>query len=143
MKVPLTFVLCGLSTSLSARTKLQTFTSPDGMFRFKYSNLLVRCAEQRHEKGYAGLWIPVGPCNAYIPVCNDPGSQGSTTLVCLGYPKAQFKDYLTFEAATFSVSEIKLAVTERDCLSGSPDWVVYPPESGKTCRDQPCEVQTI
>lgn len=131
MKVLVAFFLCALSTPLSAQTTLQTFTSSDGTFQFKYFNLLVPCMEQRNEEGSPGWWTPADSCQAYTPVCDDPGSQGSSTLVCFAYPKAKFKDYPTFEAATFSVAEVKRAVTEKECLSGSPDWVIVTHGSGK------------
>lgn len=111
--------LCLLPITLLG-DKLQTFTSPDGVFQFKYSDLLVRCTEQRHEDGYAGWWDP-DSCQAFIPVCDDL-SRGSNTLVCFAYPKARFKDYPTFGAAAFLVAEIKGA-TEEVCLRGDPDWV--------------------
>ena len=133
MKVFLAMCLCGWSIALAAQTKLQTFTSADGMFQFKHSNLLVYCTEQRHEEGNAEVWVPADSCEAFTPVCDDPGRQGnSTTLVCFGYPKAKFKDYPTFEAATFSVAHIKSATTEKKCLDGEPDWVIDPRGSGKT-----------
>lgn len=129
MKMLVAFFLCGLAATLSAQTTLQTFTSPDGMFQFKYSDLLVRCSEEEHQDW---LWIPLDSCNAYNAVCDDHGSQGSTTVVCLAYPKAKFKDHPTFEAAAFSVAEIKEARREDECLNGSPDWVIHPRGSRKT-----------
>lgn len=132
MKVLVALVLCGLPATLSAQATLQTFTSPDRTFQFKYSSLLIRCTEQRQEEGQPGSWIPEDSCQSYMPVCDDVGSQGSTTLVCFAYPKVKFKDYPTFGAAAFSVAKVKRAVTEKKCLSGSPDWVVDPHRSGKT-----------
>ncbi len=132
MKVLVAFFLCALSTLLSAQTTLLTFTSSDGTFQFKYSNLLVRCMDQRNEEGSPGWWTPADSCQSFTPVCDGPGSLGSSALVCFAYPKAKFKDYPTFEAATFSVAEVKRAVTEKECLSGAPDWVIVPHESGKT-----------
>ncbi len=132
MKVLVALLLWGLPATLSAQDTLQIFTSPDHTFQFKYSTLLVRCTEQRHEEGQPGWWIPEDSCESYIPACDDAGSQGSATLACFAYPKAKFKDYPTFNAATFSVAKVKRAVTEKECLSGSPDWVVDPHGSGKT-----------
>lgn len=125
---------CVVSIALSAQTTLQTFTSPDGVFQFKHSKVLVRCTEQKHEEGYPGLWAPQESCESYDPVCDDPGSEGSTTLVCFAFPKAEFKDYPSFDAATFSVAEIREAITEYECLSGNPDWVIDPRGSGTTTR---------
>ena len=67
MKVFLALCLCGWSIALPAQTKLQTFTSADGMFQFKHSNLLVHCTEQRHEEGNAGVWVPADSCEAFTP----------------------------------------------------------------------------
>ncbi len=144
MKVFLALCLCGLSIALAAQTKLQTFTSPDSMFQFKHSNLLVRCTEQRHEEGSAGWWVPADSCEAFTPVCDDPGRQGNnSTLVCFAYPKTKFKDYPTFEAATFSVADIKSAITEKKCLGGEPDWVIDTAWEREDCKYQPCEVQAV
>jgi hypothetical protein len=107
---------------------LNTFTSRDGVFQFKYSGLLVHCVESEKQ---AGWWEPADSCEAYFPVC-DEADQGSNTLACIAYPREPFKDSPTFEAATFSVAEIKQATDETQCLSGSPDWVVYPPKGGET-----------
>jgi hypothetical protein len=42
-----------------------------------------------------------------------------------------FKDFDTFEAAAFSVAEVKGAITQKECLSGSPDWVIDSRGGGK------------
>ena len=112
------------------QSAFEIFTSPDGVFQFKYSSLLLRCTEQRHEANYPGLWVP-DSCQAYTPVCDEPGIQDGATLVCVAYSKAKFKDYPTFNAATFSVAEVKRAVTEKECLSGSSDWGLGPGVRGK------------
>jgi hypothetical protein len=125
------FSLCALSATLCAQTAQQTFASADGTFQFKYPELLVRCMEQVHEEGNPGLWIPADSCESYTPVCDYPGSQGNRTLVCFAYPKDTFKDYDTFEAAAFSVAEVKGALTQKECLSGSPDWTIDPRASRK------------
>jgi hypothetical protein len=105
---------------------LHTFTSPDGVFQFRYSELLVHCTESKKQ---AGWWEPSQSCEAYFPVC-DETDQGSATLACVAYPREKFKDSPTFETATFSVAEIKQATNEKGCLDGSPDWVVSPQGSG-------------
>jgi hypothetical protein len=107
---------------------LHTFVSPDGVFQFRYTELLVHCTESKKQ---AGWWEPQESCEAYFPVC-DEADQGSVTLVCFAYPREKFKDSPTFEAATFSVAEIKQATSEKGCLGGSPDWVVYPQGSDRT-----------
>ncbi len=117
---------CQANRMLDANA-LHTFTSPDGAFLFKYSDLLVHCIGSKNQ---AGLWEPVDSCESYFPVCDDPGTQGNSTLVCFAYPRDKFEDAPTFEAATFSVADISESTTERDCLSGSPDWTVDPRGSG-------------
>jgi hypothetical protein len=102
---------------------MKTFTSPDGMFEFKYSDILVHCRESRQQ---VGLWLPDNGCGAYIPVCDDSQSHSTRTLICLAFPKDRFKDSPTFEAATFSVAEGTKATSEKMCLKGSQDWVVDP-----------------
>ena len=131
MKVLVALLLCGLPATLSTQASLQTFTSKDGVFRFRYSTLLVRCTALGDEESHPSSWSPTNSCGSYIPVCDDGGSQGSETLVCFAYPKDKFKDYATFGAAAFSVAEVKGAVTAKECLSGAPDWV-YSPGSGRT-----------
>jgi hypothetical protein len=71
-----------------------------------------------------GVQITMDSCAAYFPVCDDGGSQGSRTLLCFAYPKNKFEDAPTFEAASFSVAEVNQAISEKDCLRGSTDWVV-------------------
>jgi len=125
------FFLCVFSAALYAQTALQTFASADGAFQFKYPELLVRCTQQTQAEGNPGLWIPADSCESYTPVRDYPGSQGNRTLVCFAYPKDKFKDYDTFEAAAFSVAEVNGALTQKQCLSGSPDWVIDPRATAK------------
>jgi hypothetical protein len=51
--------LCGLTVILRAHSTLQTFTSPDRVFKFQYSPALVRCSSQKSEEGYTGSWFPI------------------------------------------------------------------------------------
>src|SRR5258708_40291054 len=97
---------------------LHTFTSPDGAFLFKYSDLLVHCIGSKNQ---AGLWEPVDSCESYFPVCDDPGTQCNSTLVCFSYPSGTFEDPPTFDAATFSLAGIRESTTGMDCLIGTPD----------------------
>lgn len=50
-------------------------------------------------------------------------------MACFAYPKANFRDNPRFVAASFFVSEIKSAKTEKICLQGSPDWLLTSPTS--------------
>jgi hypothetical protein len=125
MKTLVTFFLCGLAIASSAQTSLaqntpaqttlKTFTSSAGLFRFKYSDMLVDCTPQ-------GSAIP-DACITQGAICDGPGSEGSA-LACFAYPRERFKDKPRFVAASFFVSEIHSATTEQACLKGSPDWFV-------------------
>ena len=46
MKALIALSVCGLSITLPAQTSPQTFTSPDGVFQFNYSGMLVDCAKK-------------------------------------------------------------------------------------------------
>lgn len=116
MKTLIAICFCGLLIPLSAQTALRTFTSPDGIFQFKYSDVLVGCTSRENGPG-ASVAAPCGP------ICDGPGSEG-TTLACFSYPHEKFKDKPAFVAATFYVSEILSAETEEVCLKGSPNWYV-------------------
>jgi len=120
MRTVIALMLCVLSTPLPAQTILRTFTSPDGAFQFKYSNLLVRCMEQDHDEGEHAPWFPSDSCDGYVPPCDAFRGPGNHTVACIAYPKAKFADYPTFDTATFAVAEIKGPDSEKKCLSGSP-----------------------
>jgi hypothetical protein len=108
---------------------LKTFTSPDGDFRFRYSQLLVRCRESDRQENN---WEPGDSCEAYHPVCYENGIQGSHTLACIAYPRDKFEDAPTFEAAAFVIAEIDDAKTQSDCLKGTPDWDTEPRDAPGT-----------
>lgn len=124
----LALFLCGLPATLSAQTTA-TFISQDGMFRFNVG-ALVRCTEQPQR----GLWYPQKSCSAGIPICDDPSTRGSKTLVCFAYPFA-VEDFYTYVVAAFSVSELTETATEKECLSGrSDDLTYYGPSSGEPVK---------
>ncbi len=135
MKLLVTFFLWGVAAMLPGQSRFRTFTSPDSAFEFKYPDLLVRCTAQHQPTGGV-WWTPQESCEAYSPVCDDPGIQGSSTTVCFAYPKAEFKDHPGFEAAAFSVAEVKEATTEKSCLNGSPNWALDPRGSGNSASIQ-------
>jgi hypothetical protein len=54
--------------------------------------------------------------------------------VCFAYPATEFKDYPTFEAATFSVAMIETARTERQCFSELLDEAIDKPGTAKFAR---------
>jgi hypothetical protein len=111
----------------TAQSSVQTFTNPDGRFHFQYPRLLVLCTKQVNDADSSVSWAPKESCISYSPVCDDPGA----TIVCLAYPKSAFKNYPTFEAATFSVAELRAVGTEKSCLDGSQDWANIMREKAK------------
>ena len=118
MKSLVALCLCGLTVSLHAQT-LRTFSSPDGLFRFKYSAILVDC--MRTLTGAAVPTSILSACTSQNRMCDD-GTGTGNIIACFGYPKERFKDKPTFIAATFFVAEVDNAKTEKICLEGSQDW---------------------
>ncbi|MGA9391738.1 MAG: hypothetical protein WBV69_14975 [Candidatus Sulfotelmatobacter sp.] len=122
MRTLIALCLFGLTIPLPAQTPLRTFTSPDGIFQFKYSDMLVDCASLGKQENGTGSSVPEA-CMSQGSICGGMGSE-EATLACFAYPKERFKDKDIFVAATFYVSEILSAKTEEVCLKGSPDWFV-------------------
>jgi len=120
MKTLIALCLCGLS--LPAQTTLRTFTSPDGVFQFKHSDVLVDCTSLGKQENGAGSSVPES-CMSQGTICGAPGSEGSP-MACFAYRNEEFKDKPHFVAATFFVAEIQSAKTEQGCLKGSPNWFV-------------------
>jgi len=130
MRTLIALCLCGLSIPLPAQTPLRTFTSPDGIFQFKYSDVLIDCASLGKQENGTGSSVPEA-CMSQGSICGGMGSEEST-VACFAYPKERFKDKDVFVAATFYVSEILSAKTEKVCLKGSPDWFVIKSEAETT-----------
>lgn len=122
MKTLIAICFCGLSIPLSAQTTQRTFTSPDGIFQFRYSDVLVNCTSVGKQEEGTGGSVPES-CRTRVAICDGPGS-GGTGLACFTYPTEKFIDKPSFVAASFFVSEIQSAKTEELCLKGSPDWLV-------------------
>jgi hypothetical protein len=129
-----------LAAVASAQRSRNTFTSSDGLFRFKYSNMLVDCdATANPSQGdKSGMSKMSGDHRAGSPnpdacsgVCIGPGSEGNV-MACFAYPKERYKDKPHFVAATFFVAEIQSAKTEKECLEASPNWFVISPKAGTT-----------
>jgi hypothetical protein len=131
MKTLITFLVCGLAIAGSAQQSAKTFTSPNGLFRIQYSDLLVNCMPQQTPASPVKSGSSDGnqPAASSIPsscmsqgaICDGPGS-GGTAMACFAYPKDKIKDKPHIVAASFFVSEIQSAKTEDVCLKGSPDW---------------------
>ncbi len=116
-------------TPAETENALKTFAG--SAFSFQYASLLIPCEKKEQGTGTGYYWVQ-DSCSAYFPVCDDTGGQDSLTIVCVAYPKGKFADAPTFEAASFSVAAVEGASSEKDCLGGSPDWLVVPKGTGKT-----------
>jgi hypothetical protein len=88
------------------------FTSSDGAFHFEYSASLLRCGRNPSQ---ADRWGPDESCEAFISVCSDFSGQSDGTVTCIAYPAEGMKG-TNFQAAAFSVSELKAATTQAECL---------------------------
>jgi hypothetical protein len=86
------------------------FTAADGTFRFSYSRALVPCHINPNQTNF---WEP-DACNGYLPVCYVSGDS-SGTVACVAYPADKMKG-TNFEAAAFSVSELKKLGTRAECM---------------------------
>jgi hypothetical protein len=145
MKTLITFLVCGLAIFASAQQSVKTYTSPNGLFRLQYSDVLINCASQQTPTGptessasegdQPGVSTTSDSCISQGEICDGPGSEGST-LACFAYPKERFKDKPHFVAASFYVSEIQPAKTEKECLKGSPGWFVINSKAGTTTIGQ-------
>ena len=104
--------LCLPWTALPA-DKLQTYASPDGVFRFQYSPVLVRTTTQPTAGG---------------DICGEPGA-AEATIAWFTYPNGRLKDKTTFDAAAAFVAVVN--EPERGCLEGSRDWNVETVQKAK------------
>ncbi|HEX6505930.1 MAG TPA: hypothetical protein VF011_22045 [Terriglobales bacterium] len=109
--------------ALPHQRRASTFASPDGAFRFEYSRSLVSCARSPN---HADWWVPDDACNAFTPVCSNFSCDSSGTVACIAYPSSEMKG-TSFQAAAFSVNELKNATTETECLTVEEP----PPHVGK------------
>jgi len=92
------FAMC---PALSAQANLQTFMSPDGVFQFIHSKILIHCMAEE------GSWTPVEACSGPGSVCDDVS--GSRTVVCFAYPRDGFTKKPAFGGAAFFAAEINQA----------------------------------
>jgi hypothetical protein len=135
MKTLIVFAVLGLAITGSAQQSLKTFTSPNGLFRFQYSDVLVNCMPEQApgnpiKPTISEATVP-DSCMSQGASCGGPGSEGRA-LACFAYPKERFEDKPHFVAATFFVSEILSAKTGKECLKGSPNWFVINSKPGTT-----------
>src|SRR5207248_7623559 len=122
-------LVAGVSTVLSAQQALpnqqstNTFVARDGTFRFSYPRALISC---RRHPNQTNRWLPDDSCNAYTAVCSNFSCDSSETVACIAYPANQMKG-TTFDAAAFSVNELKKMVAESECMKVDEP----PPHLGK------------
>jgi hypothetical protein len=148
MKVIPCLCFCGLSIALSAQNAPQTFTSPDGAFRFKYSPLLIRCTPQ--PEGQSGWRVPDECTHSQEDPCGDIAGP-TTTIVCFARPT---HEYFT---GTFFVAEVQSGecieygpnttcrpapMKRNDCLAGASNWwpLDTPPS---TTRGQDTRIDSV
>jgi hypothetical protein len=115
MKTVAIWALCGVSALACAQASQKTFTSSDGVFRFRYPEMLMDCMVKRSATSDS--------CLSQGALCNGPGSEG-TTKACFAYPRERLKEKPMFVAAAFFVSDIESAKTQSQCLKPSPDWLL-------------------
>jgi hypothetical protein len=106
------FVILPAQAYSADKARKNGFTSTDGAFHFEYPDSLVRCGRNPTQPD---RWGPDESCEAITPVCSDFSGQSDGTATCIAYPAAEMKG-TNFQAAAFSVSEIKGATTEAECL---------------------------
>ena len=108
---------------LSPAQTLKTYESADGVFRFKYSKILIDCSPLLTQ-GRADSSV-MDACTSQDPVCNDGGGD-ARTIACFAYPKEKkFQDKNPhFIAAAFFVADVPALKTEQSCLQKSPNWMV-------------------
>jgi len=106
---------------LSPAQTLKTYESADGVFRFKYSKILVDCLPLLTQ-GKAESSV-VDACMSQAGVCDDGGGD-ARTIACFAYPKDRFRGKPTFTAAAFFVADVPGLKTEQACLQRSPNWLV-------------------
>ncbi len=114
-------LFCAFPTSIFAQSELKTFTSSDGVFQLKYSSNLIQCSTKK-DNGENAVSQNPDSCTAYYPFCgNYYASLRIVTIVCLALPRKEMQEYLTFEAAAFSVGEVREADSEKLCLTPPPN----------------------
>ena len=104
-----------------------TFASPDGSFRFAYSDSLVSC---RRDPNQSQRWIPDESCEAYTPICSDFSGDSTGTVACIACSAGPMKGS-NFQAAAFSVNELKEVKSEAECERLTEP----PPQVGKPHSD--------
>lgn len=111
----------------SHTSRRNTFTSPDGAFRFEYPASLVWCERSPHQ---SDGWVQES-CAGFTPVCSAVSCQATATVACVAYPAGRIGEGTNFDAAAFSANELEGKTTEAECLK-----VTEPPPQVGTSRTQ-------
>src|SRR5580700_10198765 len=111
MKQFIAICIGALAFPLLAQTKLETFTSPDNAFQFKYSPALIHCTRGSIRPGVRVGWIE-DSCASQGDICDNDATTG-VNFVCLAYPKDKLKDKPGFIAAVFFVRSVPETTTQK------------------------------
>jgi hypothetical protein len=117
----LLFSMLHAQQSIGHPSKRSRFTSPDGTFHFEFSDSLIQC---HRDPGNEDVWEP-DACSAYTPICP---SAIFDTAACIAYPS---QPDTNLEGAAFSVSELKQATNQEECLKVAEP----PPHIGRTRKE--------
>lgn len=114
-------LFCLSAGIVTGQSALKTFTSSDGLFRFKYSNILVDCTAKPKDWDELRPSVPEG-CLSQQGMCGDAGGSREDTIACYAYPKGRFEHKPAFVAGAFFVAELPEAKSQSECLASSPYW---------------------
>ncbi len=93
----------GVVAQSRRQPQMETFTSPDGSFAFRYPDWLVNCKTETNNLS----------CNAYMPICS---GLDESSLACIAYPREKVPEQQTFGGAAFVVAIENDAHDEKACL---------------------------
>lgn len=102
-----------VSAANAQQPSLRTYTSPDGVFQFSYSNRLVPCHPYQDQ---SNIWQPPQWCNAYVPLCSSGGRNPTGVLTCFGFRSGPAEKNTTLEGAVFNVVDLGESENEASCL---------------------------
>lgn len=123
MRILVITLLFTFALDVSASGSQKTYTSSNGVFRFKYSSILIDCMSPENSTS--------GPCMSQGGLCTGPGSEGDT-MACIAYPNEKFKEKPSFVTAAFYVLSIPVAKTEKTCPAKAPNWYVLSEKARST-----------
>jgi hypothetical protein len=94
-------------------SRINTFTSPNGDFQFRYPASLIDCKAQRGGQS----------CGGFMPVCS---GFDYDSLACIAYPRDRVAESETFDGAAFVVALEESAHDEKACYQipdpPPPSW---------------------